>query len=134
MSGMEKRRLCVTVAGGLGDQICAEPVIRWMCEGFYKNDEIVIMSQYRDIFTHLPVQVFTENVIFKHEYQTADTHPEECKFLNFHRIHPVDFISTLLFRRQLFNKEKTINLTYPHECIEELKLLCGNLSDAVVIH
>jgi len=105
---MEKRYLCITVAGGLRDQVCAEPVIRWMCEGFYRNDEIVIMSQYREIFIHLPVQVFTENVIFKQLYQTINTHPDECPFLNFHRTHPVDFISTLLFKRQLFNKEKTI--------------------------
>lgn len=131
---MERRHICITVSGGLGDQVCAEPVIRWMCENFNANDDIKIMSQYPEIFTHLPVKVFTENVIFKENHMTIETHPKDCPFLNFHRMHTVDFISTLLFRRQLKAKEKTIQLTYPHECIEELKLLCGNLSDAVIVH
>jgi len=41
-----QRHLYISVNGGLGDQICAEPAIRYLSK-LYKNDEIVILVRIR---------------------------------------------------------------------------------------
>ena len=46
------RHLYISVNGGLGDQICAEPAIRFLAN-LYKKDEIVIASHFPRLFQHL---------------------------------------------------------------------------------
>jgi hypothetical protein len=46
---MEVRNFCITAGGGLGDQVCAEPIIRWMVNSFYKNDKGLNTMKYWSI-------------------------------------------------------------------------------------
>jgi len=132
---IEKKHICITVTGGIGDEICAEPIIRWMVENFCKNDEVVIVTRHPEMFTHLPVKVFDKKVEFDREYLCIETQPRD-HLLNFHRMHPVDFISILLLRRTLPIKDKSIKVKYPQECIEQIKGMCGgeDLKKSVVLH
>ena len=48
-----KKHIHIIVNGGLGDQLCAEPVIRYMKKNLYPDDEIVVTSNWPRIFEHL---------------------------------------------------------------------------------
>jgi hypothetical protein len=45
--------LYVSVNGGLGDQLCAEPAVRFMREQMYPNDEMVVATHWPRAFRHL---------------------------------------------------------------------------------
>jgi len=46
------RGVLVNMSGGIGDQIDAEPVVRYMKETYYKDDEIVVVSHWPRLFRH----------------------------------------------------------------------------------
>ena len=72
---MSIRNFCITIGGGLGDQACAEPVIRWMTENFYKKDNIILMTHYPEIFSHLPVECCSKkNLKLNETWITCKTH------------------------------------------------------------
>ena len=47
-----RRHIYINVSGGLGDQICAEPAIRYMRKNLYPNDEMVVATHWPRIFEH----------------------------------------------------------------------------------
>lgn len=128
----EPRPVCLQVAGGLGDQVCAEPVIRWMVDNHFKNDDIILMTQHPEIFKHLPVVCHTENVNFEKNRISASTHPPDYPLITFHMIHPVDFISLVLFRRTLTKKDRQIKLTYSSTAKEKIKEIIP--AGAIAVH
>lgn len=53
-----KRNIYVSVSGGLGDQICAEPSVRFMKEFLYPDDNIVVSTHFPELFSHIDVDVY----------------------------------------------------------------------------
>lgn len=134
---MKIRNFCITAGGGLGDQICAEPIIRWMTNSFYKKDNIVVMTQYPEIFSHLPVEsVCKNNLPLNKSWVVVKTHAtqEDKDSFCFHKMHPVDYIMLRLFRRQLKNNEKEVHLEYSNENKEKVLDLIGDYKKAILIH
>lgn len=112
-----QRKLCITAGGGLGDQVCAEPVLRYMKETWYRDDDIAVMTQFPALFRHLPVTVYDRPVQFPEVRATVSTHPVPGpdgdpfdRVVNFNRIHPLDYIAIRLLRRTLPNSYKQIQL------------------------
>jgi len=48
-----KKHIYVSVSGGLGDQVGAEPAVRFMRDKLYPHDEFVIATHFPTIFKHL---------------------------------------------------------------------------------
>jgi hypothetical protein len=124
----------------LGDQVCAEPAIRFALRTFSKC-KISLASKQPDLFTHLKFEeVFdTRKVLPVHEnYLTFQSivPPTHLlwEFLSHMISHCVDFPSICMFRCQLPNSEKEIQLPdYPIQNSDVARVV--NLKDrAVVIH
>jgi hypothetical protein len=48
-----QKHVYVSVNGGLGDQLCAEPAIRFLKEELYPNDDVVVATHWPRLFSHL---------------------------------------------------------------------------------
>lgn len=128
------RKFCITVGGGFGDQLCAEPVIRYMKETWFKDDDFILMTQYPDIFSHLDVTCYDHEVKFDEPRITCNTHPDNEYFANFQMIHPVDYISILLLRRMLPLDYKQIKLQILQAKYDLVKEMFGDRSRLVLLH
>lgn len=104
--------------GGLGDQVCAEPIIRYALNNFQKDGvSISLASECPELFTHLK---------FKKVYDLRKEKPDFSKYLVFNTIEPpthflwlymshllthcVDFSSICAFRLMLPIQDKEIRL------------------------
>lgn len=138
-----QRHILIDVQGGLGDQICAEPSIRYMKKYIYPNDDIIIKTHFPRLFEHLGLPVFQHNE-FKRKSDTPYYHvitlpnPESLQWMIVSNLlcHTVDFVSMALLRRILPDKDKQIILSTKQEDFDELKKLLGdiNLEDLVLVH
>lgn len=88
-----ERRLMFRTWGGLGDQICSEPTLRYALKMF-KNCEIYLAAERPELFSHLT---------FNRVFNLTDVVPNYDKYLVFETITPPDesnmvwcFISHLL--------------------------------------
>lgn len=102
--------------GGIGDQVCAEPTIRYMLNTF-KNCKFTLWSETPELFAHLK---------FDHIYTFSEVSLDPSKYILFQTItfeeslfrelvshvltHPVDFCSLLMLRSQLPQAAKNIEL------------------------
>lgn len=130
------RNFLITTWGGLGDQVCAEPVIRYALKTFNKCD-ISLYSEAPELFEHLKFKnVFRvgdkdnkpnmEDYIHFTSIQNPDTLLWE--FASHMITHCVDFVSICMFRCQLPNAQKEINLPdYPNT-------VDYDVNNSVVVH
>ncbi len=111
--------------GGLGDQICAEPTLRYAFKTF-KNANISLASEQPELFSHLPFKrVFNLNeerpVYEKYFVLDTITTPDESnlvwQFFSHMLVNCVDFVSMCALRSQLPVADKEIKLspTAPEE-------------------
>lgn len=132
------RKISITAGGGMGDQICAEPVIRYMKAMWCEKDDIVVMTQYPDAFRHLDVTCYDHNVTFDEPRSTVSTHPvgddPYVQVMCFHRMHPVDYISIRLLKRMLPMRFKQIKLPLQEEAVERVKQLIEYPYKTVLVH
>lgn len=109
--------------GGMGDEICSEPVVRYAVNHF-KDARISIATTRPWIFSHLKfdeVHVLKEGEIDEinyPDYLTLETYADSqdlCwHFLNHNTMHCVDFASILAYRANLPVAEKQIQLRGIH--------------------
>lgn len=111
------RNFLINTWGGLGDQVCAEPAIRYALKTFDKC-YITLLSEQPELFTHLKFK----EVVHANNKSSVDMD----KYLVFHSITPtntliwefvshmlthcVDFPSICMWRSTLPNKDKEIVL------------------------
>ena len=133
---MTGRHLCITAGGGLGDQVCAEPVFRFMTEKW--KDDIVVMTQYPFLYRHLPIICHDKPTSFYEQRLSIATHPwrDENDPWCFHRMHTVDYISLRLLRRQLPISAKTVQIVPSPEAYCQInEILCDiDRSRMVLLH
>lgn len=116
-----ERRLMFRTWGGIGDQICAEPTIRY-AQRYFKDCEFYLASELPQLFSHLK---------FDRVFDLRDETPNYTKFLLFDTITPpddsnlvwqffshmlvncVDFPSLCALRLQLPVEDKPIKLEPP---------------------
>jgi ADP-heptose:LPS heptosyltransferase/lipopolysaccharide biosynthesis glycosyltransferase len=135
-----KRQLFIWSFGGLGDVICAEPVIRFIREKAYPNEDIYVMTRNPELYAHIP------NLHISDEYPKGDfdaVYEMNTHFVGhnqFHAlvphslVHPVDWISMATMGRQLTDPEKEIHLQYTDEDLEEVKKIYPQPEELVLIH
>lgn len=132
-----QRKFLITTWGGLGDQACAEPVLRHALKTFGECD-ISLCSQHPDLFTHLnfkEVHPWSEINKIKDDYLVFDTivPPSNIlwQFISHMVTNAVDFASICAFRSQLPIADKEIILP-DYELPEVAKGI--KWGESVVIH
>lgn len=115
-----EKKLLFATGGGLGDYICVEPVFRYAFNTF-KDCEISLVSNFPELFRHLPFKKVyhekTEKPIYEN-YLTLRPMPDheglQCEFVTHLWSHCIDYQSVNMFRGQIPNEDKEINL-FPDE-------------------
>lgn len=103
--GVEKNIL-FCVGGGIGDQICAEPTLRFAFENF-RDCSINLFAYNRELFNHLPFHKSFDTLTFEQSknYFLVPTYPLENafsdQFFTSNSTNAVDFISLHSIRMQL---------------------------------
>lgn len=137
-----KRHILVKVNGGLGDQICAEPAVRFLKEKLYPDDDVTVTTHWKEIFKHIEgIKLFNyDEFNFEEDipyYQTM-TLPEPTSlqwFIISHLMcHSVDYTSMALMKRILPLKDKTPRLKYSEADLNKVTEMVGNFDNLVLIH
>jgi len=138
-----KRRIWVDVQGGLGDQVEAEPAIRFMRENIFKEDDMVVTAHWPRLFQHIdcPVHKHGEARV---DWDGAPWHavtlpgPEtpQWSICSHMLCHSADYTSMAILHRTLPLEDKTIRLEVLQEDLEEVSSLVGDfpLEDSCLVH
>jgi hypothetical protein len=141
--GVEKNILMKTW-GGLGDQICAEPTLRFAINTF-KGCDVSLASECPELFDHLP---------FKKVFDLREIEPKWDKYYSFNTIWPndhlqwefmshmicncVDYVSLCAFRCQLPVREREVRLVPKPDVLANIDRMMEETGlygqDYVVIH
>lgn len=120
--GLQKRWLFKTW-GGLGDVVCAEPIIRFCFETF-KDHEFIIETPYPDLFAHIPIKCVPYNSIRNadEQYYVIETVKQldnvSWYYQNHLLMNSVDYIALTALRMQLPIANRSIRMPdYPNEHI-----------------
>jgi len=137
-----------TGGGGLGDEICSEPVVRYACEKLYPKEDVRICTKYPEVFKHLNKPCgknsqelgISEGTAYLYfcasPYKTLNgehlTHP----FATIAQplfIHSLDFHSLFMIRRILPDEDKRIYLKVTEEARNKVKDLIP-FDDFIAFH
>jgi hypothetical protein len=141
-----RRHIYVSVSGGYGDQIAAEPSVRFMREKLYPNDEFVVATHWPRIFEHLKKQGVIvckqgeADLAGDTPYFIAQTLPGPDKMqwamVSHLLCHTVDYSSIALMKRTLPVVDKQIKFEVKLDDIANLFEIIGiqDMSEAIVIH
>lgn len=138
-----KRRIVVIVSGGMGDQVDAEPTIRYINHIYKDTAEIIITTHWPRIFHHLSNPVMNHNKFIPREYEPfykIHTFPDPTtvtySVISNLLCNTVDYCSIASLQRILPLENKIIHLETLNEDEKELDdILDGfDLSKAVLIH
>lgn len=115
-------KVMAVLRGGLGDEICAEPALRFAFENFGRHRpdfELSVISKYPSLWRHLPMKrVFngkdTDLKIFKPDYHWVTNYPPvgslEWEFYCVPFMNTLDQISVSLWKCMGHVEEKDIRL------------------------
>lgn len=138
-----QRHLYIEVQGGLGDQACAEPAIRFLKDQVYPGDDIVVATHFPELFKHLDLPVYEHGKFTPPPdtpYYSRVTLPGPStvtwSVVSNLLCHTVDYVSMALLRRTLPLKDRVIKLETDFQDISSLLEVVGvrNLNDLVLVH
>jgi len=139
-----KKHILIDVQGGLGDQVSAEPPIRFLKEMIYPNDDVTVVTHWPRLFKHLNNLKIYSHSEFEFQPDTPYYHvlslpgPETLMWMAISHLlsHSVDYIAMSLMKRILPNKDKTIKLKPYLSDINEVIEVLGikNLNELVLVH
>ena len=137
-----KRHLILDVQGGLGDQLEAQPGIRYLIKHIYPGDDINILTHYPVLFENMGAKVFLHGQFAREPdtpYYSVNTLPGPdtvtWSVVSNLLCHTVDYCAMALLRRTLPNKDKNIILKVKDEALAGVKKICGeDLENLVVVH
>lgn len=125
----------INVGGGLGDQINAEPSIRFLMEKISPGAECWVLTRFPGLFSHLPVKATIETPELKRPaIYEVETHPSPTmtlrKFLCHFFAHPVDYIAMAILKRTLPREAKRIRI--PEEMIDRAEV--SEYNPDIIVH
>lgn len=113
-----KKNIVISVGGGLGDQICCEPVARYIIKQMYQNDNIFITTHFPTIFKHLETPTFLPDHKFDFSegpYLVLNAYTDDdnpiAKIINSAFINVTDLSSMLACGKMIPDKDKHIHLS-----------------------
>ena len=137
-----KRHIAILVNGGLGDQVAAEPAVRYFIENVYPNEDVVVGTHWPRIFKHLNVPVYQhgESVLKSDTpYYMVNTIPSpdslQWAIVSHLMCHTVDYSSMALMKRTLPLSDRSIKLQVNGE-IKSVKKITGDidLPNSILVH
>lgn len=139
-----RKTIKISIGGGLGDQICAEPIVREI-RRLYPRDRIVVASHWPELFHDLPYEADVVDIrqhFLPDVYAVLHTYspPEDdaWKYMTHVFAHSTDFSSQIAIRRVLPPEKKTIMLRYtPQQKVSmyaKLGRFDGDLKGAICVH
>jgi len=143
-----RRNVLVTVAGGLGDQVAVEPVVRKVISMYGHDSDISVVTHWPDAYRHLEsegVRVWRVGA-FRGEPDTPYyeirtlSRPEDMDgswmFMSHNLTHPTEFASLLALRSTLALGERTVRLEVTDEDRADLFSAAGtdDLGRHVLLH
>lgn len=134
------KNVAIIINGGIGDQIAAEPVARYIRDKMYKGDNIVIVTDFPDLFDHLDLPVYSkkdkvQNVLSYYQASTYNGQDHDSwNYMSHISTHAVDFCSLQAIRSVLPVKDKQIKLSYGLQDLIKPAEIAGKLSDLVLLH
>ena len=142
-SKFSTQTIVIQVSAGMGDQLCAEPVIRYIRNKYFTKSDITVVTHHPRLFEHIK-GIKLEDYKSYQGKQTATlmlyTTPEDEN--NFHSMshvmfHPTDFASMSTIRKTLPLQDKPIELKVYQEDINEIVDILGDdvdIHDLIVVH
>lgn len=141
-----KTHIYVSVIGGLGDQVAAEPAVRFMRKELYPNEEMVIATHFPQIFSHLEDDGVV--VCKQGEAKLKDDVPyfltktlpgpdeSQWSIVSHLMCHTVDYSAMALMKKTLPIKDKRIKLKVNLDSIANLMSIIGyeKLDELIVVH
>jgi hypothetical protein len=126
-----RKRIFLETAGALGDVVATEPVIRYVRRVLEPDAEIVIKSEFVEVFDHLTGDPNT-TILGPGETAPDKGHLRfylfpEPPIANYNLMRPADYASLAVFRGMLPDDHRKIQLKSPGE-------VYANVSDHVLIH
>lgn len=139
--GVETNMLLITW-GGIGDQICAEPTLRWATRGGgLKDCRVTLASAHPELFAHLPfddvydtnleLPVYDDYLNFN---TMVDTKATGYQFISHLLTQCVDFPALASFRHTLYTKDKNVVLKPPTPTNQFLLDLAKEAHKYVPVH
>jgi lipopolysaccharide biosynthesis glycosyltransferase len=138
-----KRNIIIRAGGGLGDQVCAEPVIRYCLERYWKDDNVEILCDWKEAFDHLGCKLHDGGTYKLPKDNEArricHTLPLEDAVLwgtcSQTTMHQTDFAALSIIKRLLPDAEKEIQLHYNEQDLNYVrKLYDVDLKKLILIH
>jgi hypothetical protein len=142
-----KRHIAIEVQGGLGDQLCAAPAIKYLLEKIYPEQDIIIRTHFPVLFRDFNCPVFTYEEKIDEKIDVADKFffklntlpgPETINWSILSNLlcHTVDYCSSALLKMTLPIKDKSFFLNVKQEELDELNKLTNgrDLKNYVLIH
>lgn len=138
-----KRKIVVVVSGGMGDQVCAEPALRYFKKIYGDTAEIIIITHHPRLFNHIGYEVHEHKMFSPKEHKPfyeIHTFPGPTtvtySVISNLMCHTVDYCSIASLQRVLPLPDKIIRLVVQDKDNEELdEVLDGfDLTKAVLMH
>lgn len=138
-----KRHIVINVGGGLGDQVNAEPAIRYLKDNVYPGDDITIQTHFPRLFQHLDLPTYFHGEFIPENdtpYYSILSLPGPDKItwsiVSNLLCHTVDYCSIALLRRTLPFKDRKVILNVNLEDVANVLDILGirNLNELVLIH
>lgn len=138
-----QRHILIDVQGGLGDQVDAEPAIRFLKDNVYPEADVNVVTHFPRLFRHLDLPVYLHDD-FRPEPDTPYYHvltlpgPNTITWSVVSNLlcHTVDYVSMSLLRRTLPLQARQIVLDVGLSSILDLLEVTGlrSLEELVLVH
>lgn len=138
-----KRSVVISVSGGMGDQLCSEPVIRYARKYLMtpETTDMTVVTHHKRLFEHISdIELLDYDEYDGKEDATLVlyTNPEDS--LSHHHMshvffHPTDFAAMSVIRQTIPHKDKTIKLEVKKKDLEEIKAIHDiDYTKAIAVH
>jgi hypothetical protein len=141
-----KKNILVTLEGGLGDVVDAEPVLRYISQKSYPNQNVVVYTaeRYNRVVQHIDtIRVINDleelepDTAYYHVSTYKDMWGGSWKYMNQNLMHVTDFASLLTIRRMIPFEDKEIKLQVEPKDYQILDKILGDdydYSNLVLVH
>ncbi len=137
------RHIWIEVNGGLGDQVDAEPAVRYLREHIYPHDDVRLTTHFPSLFTHLDIPVAQHGMMpwevdGEPHKRISLLEPDTSMWAHLSNLlcHTVDYSAICLLRRILPAADKQICLAVADEAVAEVAGILGDQSaeNMVLVH
>jgi len=121
-----EQNIAISISAGMGDQLCSEPVVRYIRNEVYPYSNMHVISHHKRLFEHIEgVQVYNyeEWNGLQDAVKVMRTCPDDNEsehHLSHALFHPTDFAAMSTIKMTIPNHKKTIKLEVRDEDIEEI--------------